>query len=214
MKGDYKEGKEDGEWLNFWENGKLKNKTSFKIGLMNGEWLSYFPTGKLKLTGAYDENFKVGEWIDYFENGRPRDIINYKLFKEKSKVNYGIMKDRTVMESLEHGHFASYSSKDFQLTEEGEYKEGKKDGEWIAYFPGGRKAAVISNYKEGELSGTMKTFDRRGNIMQEVDYKDGLKHGRFIVYDRKGKILVEKEFQLGMQVIEGTQNGSGTFSPK
>jgi len=50
--------------------------------------------------------------------------------------------------------------------------------------------------------------------MQEVDYKDGLKHGRFIVYDRKGKILAEKEFQFGMQVIEGTQNGSGTFSPK
>ena len=117
------------------------------------------------------------------------------------------------MESLEHGHFASYSSKDFQLTEEGEYKEGKKDGEWIAYFPGGKKAAVVSNYKKGELDGTMKTYDRRGNIMQEVDYKDGLKHGRFIVYDRKGKVLVEKEFQFGMQVIEGTQNGSGTFSP-
>lgn len=59
----------------------------------------------------------------------------------------------------------------------------------------------------------MQTFDRRGNLMQEVEYKDGLKHGRFIVYDRKGKILVEKEFQFGMQVIKGTLNGPGTFSP-
>jgi antitoxin component YwqK of YwqJK toxin-antitoxin module len=213
MKGDYKDGKEEGEWMNYWENGKLKNKTTFKNGLMDGVWLSYFPSGKTKLSGEYEENFKVGEWINYFDNGRVRDVMNYKIFKEKYKVDYGIMKDRVVLESMEHGYFASYSSKDFQLTEAGEYKEGKKDGQWIAYFPGGRKPAVISNYKEGELNGIMQTFDRRGNLMQEVEYKDGLKHGRFIVYDRKGKILVEKEFQFGMQVIKGTLNGPGTFSP-
>jgi antitoxin component YwqK of YwqJK toxin-antitoxin module len=214
MKGDYIAGKEDGEWSNYWESGALKNKTNFKEGEMNGDWVSYYPTSKLKTTGKYDGNLKVGEWVDYFENGKPKELITYKIFKEKTKVDYGIMKDRVRLESKKDGHSISYSMKDFQKTEEGDYKEGKKNGEWIAYYPGGRNPAVISNYQEEELNGTMKQFDRRGNILQEMDYKNGLKHGRFIVYDKKGKILVEKEFEHGMQVIKGQTNTPGSFSPR
>ena len=46
-----------------------------------------------------------------------------------------------------------------------------------------------------------------------MEYKDGLKHGKFIVYDKRGEVIVEKNFQYGMQVIEGTTSGSGSFSP-
>ena len=214
MEGKYLDGKENGEWVNYWENGNLKNKTSFKNGVMSGDWISYYPTGKLKLTGKYKDGFKVGEWTDYFENGKPQDVITYKIFKEKSKVDYGIMKKRVRLESREHGHSISYSDKDFKKTEEGDYRNGKKDGEWIAYYPGARIPAVISNYKEGELNGVMKQFDRRGNLLQEVDYKDGLKHGKFILYDKKGKPIVTKTFEYGMEVIKENTLKPGGFSPR
>jgi len=214
MRGDYKDGKEQGEWSNYWENGQLKNKSTFKAGLLSGAWESYYPTGKLKLSGKYEDNFKVGEWTDYFENGKPKDILTYKLFKEKSKVEYGIMKDRVRSDSKKDGHAVSFSMKDYRKTEEGDYKEGEKHGEWIAYYPGGRNPAVISNYKNGELDGTMKQFDKRGNLLQEMDYKEGLKHGRFIVYDKKGKAVVTKKFEFGMEVIEGQLNTPGSFSPR
>lgn len=214
MKGDYKDGKEEGEWLNYWENGKLKNKTTFKNGEMHGEWFSYYPSGKLKLSGKYQENFKVGEWVEYFDNGKPKELVTYKIYKEKSKMKDQILKDRVYLETKKDGHSVSYSNKDNNKTEEGNYKEGQKDGEWIAYHPGGRNPAVISNYKNGELNGTMKNFDRRGNILQEIDYKDGMKHGRFIVYDKRGKIVLEKKFEHGMQIIEGQNKTPGSFSPK
>lgn len=214
MNGVYVDGKETGEWSNYWENGKLKNKSTFSKGELDGKWLSYFPSGKLMLTGKYEGNLKVGEWSNYFENGKPKDLVTYKIFKDKSKVDYGIMKDRIHLDSKKDGLSISYSSKDFAKTEEGSFKEGQKDGEWIAFYPGGRYPAVLSNYKDGELNGTMKQFDRRGNLLQEIDYKKGLKHGRFIIYGKNGAIISEKKFQDGMQVIEGQNNMPGSFSPR
>lgn len=214
MEGKYLAGKEEGEWNNYWEDGILKNKTTFKAGGMHGDWISYYPTGKLKLTGQYKNNFKVGKWSNYYENGRPKDEVTYKVFKEKSKVDYGIMKKRVRLESREHGHAVYYSDKDFKKTEEGDFKNGKKDGQWIAYYPGGRVPAVTSNYKLGELNGVMKNFDRRGNLLQEMEYKDGLKHGKFLIYDKKGKVIVEKTFEFGMEVIRDQKNTPGSFSPR
>ena len=213
MEGEYVHGKEEGKWNNYWENGELKNSATFKQGALEGDWLSYYPNAKQKLSGKYSDNMQVGEWTEYFENGKLKDIQTYKLFKKKSQVDYGIMKDRVVMENKLHGPSISYSSKDYKKTEEGNYKEGLKDGEWIAYHPGGKNPAVTSNYKEGKLDGGMKQFDRRGNLMSEIEYKDGLKHGSFIVYDKRGRVVNERKFSHGMQIIEGQNNTPGSFTP-
>ncbi len=213
MEGSYEKGKEQGEWINNWEDGTLKNKTTFKNGKLNGRWASYFPTGKIKMSGQYDDDLKIGEWIDYFENGKPKDIVNYKIFKEKSGIDFGIMKNRTHIDSKKHGHTISFSSKDYQKTEEGDYHEGLKEGEWTAYYPGGKYPAVISHYKNGELDGLMQQYSRRGQLLNEISYKNGVKHGKFIVYNSKGKIMVEKYFENGVEVIKNEQNNSGSFSP-
>jgi len=73
--------------------------------------------------------------------------------------------------------------------------------------------AVVSQYKNGKLDGNMKTYSRRGKLMQESDYKDGLKHGKFIVYGKRGEVIKELKFSEGMQIIEGSNGGSGTFTP-
>ena len=212
MEGEYVQGKEEGVWNNYWENGKLKNTTTFKKGEMNGKWLSYYENGKMKLTGFYEDNFKVDEWISYFENGKPKDIMHYKIFKDKSKIDYGIMKDRVHRESKEDGLFISFSKKDYNRTEEGMYKRGKKDGQWIAFYPGGKIPAVISNYADGELNGVMRQYDRRGKLLQEVEFKDGIKHGKFTIYDKRGKVLIQKTFDTGREVIEGSSN-QNQFKP-
>ena len=214
MEGDYVNGKEEGEWNNYWGTGDLKNTTSFKSGELNGGWKSYYPNGKIKLKGKYIDNMKSGEWYEFFENERIKDIMTYKLFKKKSKVDYGFMKNHMVMESKLHGHSTSYSSKDFKMIEDGNYKKGLKDGKWIAYYPGGRNQAVTSQYKNGQLNGVMQQFTRRGIIISEVAYKAGLKHGKFKIYDKKGRVVTERNFENGMQILEGKSNSIGRFSPK
>jgi antitoxin component YwqK of YwqJK toxin-antitoxin module len=99
------------------------------------------------------------------------------------------------------------------MTEEGDYKDDKKQGEWIAYQPGGKTPSVISNYKNGKLHGTMKQYSRRGKLQQEMSYKDGLKHGKTVIYDKRGKTIKEVNYKNGLRVIEGKENTPGTFTP-
>jgi antitoxin component YwqK of YwqJK toxin-antitoxin module len=213
LEGSFFEGKENGEWLNYWDNGSLKNKTVFRSGALDGNWESHTPTGKKKLVGEYEDDMRVGEWLEYFDNGKTKEISNYKLFKKKTEMDYSILRGHTVMESKLHGASTSFSQKDYKLTEQGEYKRGEKDGEWVAYHPGGRMAAVISEYKEGELHGTMKIFNNRGKVLQEMGYKDGLKHGKFTIYDKRGKVINELRYSEGMRIIEGSAGGGGSFTP-
>jgi len=213
MDGEYLAGKEHGQWTNYWNTGKAKNVSTFSNGALNGDWKSYYPNGKLKLTGTYKGGYKTGAWTDYFENGNPREMTTYKIFKEKSKVNYGFMKNRVKTESRMHGKFIAYSDKDGKQMEAGTYKNGQKEGEWTAFHQGGKLPAVISHYKGGKLDGKMETYDKRGKIISDVDYKDGLKHGSFRVFDKRGKVVSEKKFERGMQVIEGQTNTPGSFSP-
>lgn len=213
MEGAYVEGVEEGEWNNYWDTGDLKNKATFKNGELEGTWESFYTNGKPLVTGEYKDNMKVGEWREYFENGRLKNLTTYKLIKRKTKFNDQILSKMVVFESKENGPAESYSQKDFKLTEKGTYKEGEKHGEWIAYYPGGRMPAVVSNYKEGKLEGTMKQYDKRGKLLQEMDYKDGVKHGRFILYDKRGKIVQEFQYSEGMRVIEGQKNTPGSFTP-
>jgi antitoxin component YwqK of YwqJK toxin-antitoxin module len=138
--------------------------------------------------------------MSYYDNGQPKDLITYKVIEKKSEVEYGYMKNHKVKESVMDGHSQSYSNKDYKLTEEGNYKNGKKEGVWKDYFPGGKMSAVVTNYKNGELDGVMQEFDRSGKIISETNYSKGLKNGKFTVYNSDGKPVVQKVFSNGTEV--------------
>jgi antitoxin component YwqK of YwqJK toxin-antitoxin module len=200
MDGVYAKGKEEGEWINYWDNSKIKNSATFKHGELHGKWFSYNPTGHLTIAGHYSKNFKSGKWIEYFENGLPKDETSYKVMDVKTKMDYGYMKGHTVKESIKHGHYVSYSNKDFKKVEEGQYKNGDKDGEWIDYYPGGKMPAVFTTYKKGELNGPMRQYDRMGKVSSEINYSKGEKDGKFIIYNEAGKVVKEKVFSNGIEV--------------
>ena len=51
--GNYKNGKQEGEWKNYYENGKLAAIENYKNGKKEGEWKYYRKNGKLKKIGNY-----------------------------------------------------------------------------------------------------------------------------------------------------------------
>jgi antitoxin component YwqK of YwqJK toxin-antitoxin module len=212
MKGNYKNGKEQGIWVNNWENGKAKNIATFTNGQLNGRWVSYFPTGNLKLEGTYKNGYKVKAWTTYFDNGKIQDLFTYKVVTKKTKhIDYGPLKDFKTQESIKNGDSESYSQKDYKKIEEGSYKNGEKNGVWYTYWPGGKIPSNITSYKMGKLDGKSVEYDRRGNIMSEVNYLDGLKHGKMKLYDKKGKVIKEMNFENGQQVGIG---GNSSFNPR
>jgi uncharacterized protein len=200
MSGKYNEGKEQGVWLNYWENGKLKNKSTFKNGALHGQWNSWYPNEGIMLTGFYKQNLKTGKWVRYMENGKIEEVTNYKITTKKlNNMDYGFWKNRTLKETIKHGKYESYSQKDYQLTETGNYYNDLKDGIWTAYLPGGKVPAFITNYKKGELDGLMIEFGRGGEKISETSYSKGVKNGKMKLFDKKGKVILEKEFTNGIE---------------
>ena len=76
--GSFKNGKKDGFWLGYWENGQLQSKTNHKNGKLEGSWVSYHLNGQLRDKGQYKNGLKDGSWVSYFGNGQLRSKGNYK----------------------------------------------------------------------------------------------------------------------------------------
>jgi antitoxin component YwqK of YwqJK toxin-antitoxin module len=211
MEGDYLNGKEDGEWRNYWDNGVIKNKSTFKNGKLNGDWVSYTPQKSLILEGKYKDDLKIGEWRDYYNNGRLKEINTYKIVKVKDKQNDVLMLGMKQLVSVPHGKHEAYSQVDYQIKAKGQYKNGLKNGTWYDYYPGGVIPTYVTQYKNGKLHGVMKEFGRRGNLHSEIHYKEGLKDGWFVILDNNGKPAVQKMFSNGVEVRR--RGESDPFSP-
>ena len=59
--GNYKNGKRDGSWIGYYDNGQLMYKGNWKNGKREGSWISYWNSGKLKDKGIYKNNIKISD---------------------------------------------------------------------------------------------------------------------------------------------------------
>ena len=64
-----KNGKEDGAWIGYRENGQLWYKENYKNGKKEGAWVSYWMNGQLYYKGNYKSNKKEGVWFSYNIDG-------------------------------------------------------------------------------------------------------------------------------------------------
>ncbi len=69
MEGGYKDGKRDGQWKSWNQNGNLWSEGTFKDGLDEGLRTIYHENGKKFIEGYYTAGKKTGTWKFYDENG-------------------------------------------------------------------------------------------------------------------------------------------------
>ena len=62
-RGSMKNGKPEGSWETYWDNGQLSLKGNYKNGKRKGSWESYHEDGsvKEKYTGTYKNGVKVSD---------------------------------------------------------------------------------------------------------------------------------------------------------
>ena len=68
-KGKIKDGKKEGEWVEYWSNGQLMSKVSYKNGKEEGEWVGYHGNGQLSSKGSYKNGLWEGDWVEYYGDG-------------------------------------------------------------------------------------------------------------------------------------------------
>ena len=86
VQGSFKNGKKEGSWVSYRDNGQLSYKGDYKNGKQEGSWIDYFENGQLFYKGHYKNGKKEGSWVSYWDNG---DL--YKewtgTYKDGKKIN-------------------------------------------------------------------------------------------------------------------------------
>ena len=126
--GSFKNGKKDGSWISYYDNGQLLTKRTYKDGKRDGLWAAYHDNGQLWSKGPYKNGKKDGPWVGYHKDAKLRI---------KGTLNDG-KKDGPWVWFYDNG----------QLRSKGIYKNGKKDGPWVSYHDNGQLEAK-GTYKNG-----------------------------------------------------------------
>lgn len=69
FRGSLKNGKREGFWLGYWDNGQLLSKGSFKNDKEEGSWEYYWKNGQLLSKGDFRNGKEEGSWMGFSKNG-------------------------------------------------------------------------------------------------------------------------------------------------
>lgn len=75
------EGKRDGKWLYYSEDGRELSMTMYKNGLKHGHSIVKYPDGTIHYYGEYKDDKKVGIWKSYNERGKLESEVDYDQTK-------------------------------------------------------------------------------------------------------------------------------------
>ena len=81
MEGPIQNGLRNGEWISWYEDGKIWSKGSFKNGNRDGMGYIYFPSGKIQIEGSYSDGNRAGLWRSYDERGNLISETDYSAKK-------------------------------------------------------------------------------------------------------------------------------------
>lgn len=68
-RGELKDGKREGPWVNYYDDGQLDNKGVYENGRKEGPWVSYWSNGQLSYKGVFKNGRKEGPWVSYNKDG-------------------------------------------------------------------------------------------------------------------------------------------------
>jgi antitoxin component YwqK of YwqJK toxin-antitoxin module len=115
----YKKGRRNGYFKEFFPDGKLKARQFFVNDTLNDTTVIYYPGGKLKTMHIYKNKLRDGKWVDYNKEGK---LISELFFKED-------MLDSTCR---------NYSYRNGRLIASIHYKKGVKHGAEEHFYLSGK----------------------------------------------------------------------------
>lgn len=75
----YKEGKKNGVWQKYFEEGVLLVEGSYQNDLLDGSIQFFYATGKTHIKGQYVNGMKNGKWMYFTEEGKLDYEENYEM---------------------------------------------------------------------------------------------------------------------------------------
>lgn len=77
MRGMMKEGKREGLWKSWYENGSPWSETTFEKGIKNGRTSTWYENEKKRYDGFYTNDMESGKWTFWDEKGKLVKEMDY-----------------------------------------------------------------------------------------------------------------------------------------
>ncbi|MEL6866456.1 MAG: hypothetical protein AAFP19_18670, partial [Bacteroidota bacterium] len=133
-------------------------------------------------SSIFAQSFVQSSMISYQQDGR---LV--KAFVKNEKHQGQADRKRTYyyyhQDKIHHnqGGFTGYLldgrmevfDEEQRLIEQGQFKEGLKDGTWKTWYPNGRLQS-IRHWKKGEQNGWAETYDEKGELLTQIRFKHNL----------------------------------------
>jgi antitoxin component YwqK of YwqJK toxin-antitoxin module len=173
----------------------------------DGNYREYYPNGKLFVEGTYKRGRQDGEWTFYFDNGR----INRKAFfkagkpdgsREIFRADGTLRAKRQYSDGKRDGAWFTYDATGKKPLSEEHYANGKEDGVWKFWHPNGQLKEQIS-LKQGVRHGGSTQWDDKGEKRFEANFTDGKLHGTATRWFPDGRKVVQ-EYDEGKLVSQSS----------
>ena len=213
------QGRKTGQHISFYPNGAMKTEANYTNGKLNGLYKLYNQHEQLVQVGNYEHDSLIyssssmAEFEDPFEKKEyyADSTLKYKgSFRDgkpigvhRSYNSKGVITDGTLYDV--NGTLIGHG-----ITQE----NGDKSGEWIFYFPNGKKESEgifsngqksglwkfyypdetlkqTGNFRDGKFDGPWRFYSEVGDLQKEEEYANGQRNGLSIEYDDEGEKILE-----------------------
>ena len=96
--GEYRNDKQIGEWVSYYDNDKMAFRCKFNAGYPDGEHFFYYENGKLREIQSYSAGIKHGDWKKYLDTGELYFTITYDQGKEIKYDGEALDEDEIIKE--------------------------------------------------------------------------------------------------------------------
>lgn len=200
QEGTYRDDQKDGYFKDYTESGDLLKINKYVMGELqpDAEEITklqvhneYYPDGKLKISAMFRNETPEGMRREYKPDGSIEKSVMYH--------NGVITGEGNVLDDGNKDGWWKEFFNDGSLKAEGNYEDGKSNGEWKFNYLNGKMEQTGKFNKQGKPDGKWKWFYEDGNLLREENYRNGLRDGILSEYDEDGKLIQEGEFVNGSE---------------
>lgn len=192
-KGNYKDGKLDGEWIYYYENGEISSKKNYSKGQLNGLYTDYKKGNILNYTDHLKEGGSDGLYESF-----AHDKLYFSLYSKDGNNN---------------GPFKYYYPNG-KISSEGFFVNRERNYNYYEYTIDGN-IKIKKTYVDNQIVQETR-YDQKGNVESEFNFAN--KTGVFEIKNPKNQILTRYELKNGVRnglttvfQLDGTKNSEFQF---
>lgn len=207
-----KNGKKQGYWRKYYDEGKLRYEGNFKDNNAIGVFKYYYPTGQLKATNTYSENGKKAFSVIFYTTGKKQAEGNF-INEKKDSVWLFYNQDEKLISAESYKlnkktgpSYAYYSTG--KVADETNWLNDEKVGAWKTYWDDGQLKST-AKLNKGDIEGRMIFYHANGMVDLMGDYRNGNRDGEWVTYHPDGKIKMKEIYKDG--TLKETKLINGVF---